>query len=102
MSNSGSKKAKRRIIFITLTITFLLVVLISTSFKTWMQIIDNKKEISSLKGEYKTLLEEQESLNSEVVKLKDPEYVARYAREKFLFSLPGEIIIRHKEVDKND
>ena len=36
-------------------------------------------------------------LKSEVAKLQDPDYVARYAREKYLYSKSGEIIIRIPE-----
>ena len=35
-----------------------------------------------------------EELEGTVTKLQDPDYVARYAREKYLFSKDGEIIIR--------
>ena len=47
------------------------------------------KSISKLK-------EEEEYLNMEVEKLKDPDYVARYAREQFLYSKDGEFNIRIK------
>ena len=40
------------------------------------------------------LKEEEEELKGQVTKLQDPDYVARYAREKYLFSKDGEIIIR--------
>ena len=43
---------------------------------------------------YEELLEEQDSLKSEVVKLQDPEYVARYAREKYLYTKDGETILK--------
>ena len=39
------------------------------------------------------MLESEESLEGEVVKLQDPEYVAKYAREKYLFTKDGELII---------
>ena len=38
--------------------------------------------------------QKEEKLNSDVEKLKNPEYVARYLREKFLYSKEGEYIIR--------
>ena len=41
-------------------------------------------------------LEEEETLKSEIVKLQDDEYIARYAREKYLYSKDGEIIIKIK------
>ena len=33
----------------------------------------------------------------EVTKLHDDDYVARYAREKYMYSLPGEFIIKITE-----
>ena len=40
--------------------------------------------------------EEEDILKSEVKKLKDPVYVAKYAREKFFYSGDNEYIIRMK------
>ena len=61
------------------------------------KILQNKRKINSLNSEYTSLLEKEESLNSEVTKLQDPDYVARYAREKYMYSLPDEVIIRIPE-----
>ena len=63
-------------------------------FRDWMQIMDNKQQIASLTTYYNELLDEEESLTSEVTKLHDSNYVARYAREKYMYSLPGEYIIK--------
>ena len=45
----------------------------------------------------KNKLSEEEELKSEINKLQDPEYVARYAREKYLYSKDDEIIIKIEE-----
>ena len=66
-------------------------------FRDWLQIVDNKQQIASLTSYYDDLLKEEESLTSEVTKLHDPDYVARYAREKYMYSLPGEFIIKIPE-----
>ncbi len=58
----------------------------------------NNNRIAYLDKYYASLLLEEESLNSEVTKLHDDDYIARYAREKYMYSLPGEIIIK---IDKN-
>ena len=39
----------------------------------------------------------KKSLTSEVTKMNDPEYLARYAKEKFLYSKDDEVIIRMGE-----
>ncbi len=43
--------------------------------------------------------DEEDKLNSDIKKLKDPEYVARYAREKYMYSKDGELIIRLPDDD---
>ena len=56
--------------------------------------------MQNLNNYYDELLAEEESLNSEVTKLHDSEYVARYAREKYMYSLPGEFIIKMPTKDE--
>ena len=89
-----TKKEKRRLIIYLLIIIPLLVFLASTLFSYWVQIYNNKNEKENLTLRYKEILEEEQELKSKIKKLQDPEYIARYAREKYLFSKDGEIIIR--------
>ena len=58
-------------------------------YSSWQKINKIKKEKEIIK-----LKQKEEKLNSDVEKLKNPEYVARYLREKFLYSKEGEYIIR--------
>ena len=69
-------------------------IIISTIFSDAMQIYNNRRETERLREEYSMLLEKETSLRSEVIKLQDPDYVARYAREKFLYTKDGEKILR--------
>ena len=39
----------------------------------------------------------KEELETNVKKLEDPEYLARYAREKYFYSKEGELILRIPE-----
>ncbi len=80
--------------FLLVAIFIFIVILISTIFSDMMQIYSNRRETKVLQERYTSLLEEEASLHSEVVKLQDPDYVARYAREKFLYSKDGEKILR--------
>ncbi len=89
-----SNKAKRRIFFAFLLFFSLLIALFSAVFKDWTQIIRNQQQTKILSAKYNSLLKQETSLESEVNKLQDPEYVARYAREKYLLSKEGEIIIK--------
>lgn len=53
-----------------------------------------RDEKTSLLNEIEDLKADEEKLKMEVLKLNDPDYVARYAREKYLYSKDKEILIR--------
>jgi len=94
MERRKSKKEKRRIIMISFLVLSLSAFLVKSVFSDWVQILKNNQQIHELNDKKKVLLDEEASLKSEVTKLENPEYVARYAREKYLYSMPDEIIIR--------
>ena len=94
MAKKGLKRAKQRLMLEILIFLVLLAFLVFSMFKVWMQIIENKSSIVSLQEKYEKLLEEEKQLKSDVNKLQDPDYVARYAREKYLYTKDGELIIR--------
>lgn len=75
-------------------VALFMLILIGTVFNDWTTIKENVKETEELNARYQTLLEEEASLNSEVIKLQDPEYVARYAREKYMYTKNGEKILK--------
>ena len=89
-----TKKEKRRMIFISLVIVGLIVSLVKSVSKDWTKIMDNNNKIEELNKKYSDLLLEEEKLSSEVTKLQDSDYVARYAKEKYMYSADGETIIR--------
>lgn len=59
-----------------------------------------KKEEAALREELKNLTNEEESLNDEIIKLKDPDYIAKYARENYFYTKKGEYVIKINEVEK--
>lgn len=65
--------------------------------KIWTQIYAKYKEKKELEEKLLKLKKEEENLSLDVEKLQDPEYVARYLREKFFYSKDGEYIIRIPE-----
>lgn len=71
-----------------------MVMLVQSVAKDWTEIMDNNKQIKQLTEEYNELLAEEEKLESDVTKLQDSDYIARYAKEKFLYSEDGDMIIR--------
>lgn len=94
MKKKGLKQAKRRLIIYIFIFLGGCVFVCFTTFKTWIQIIDNKTTVAKLNSQYDKLLEQEKQLKSDVNKLQDPDYVARYAREKYLYTKDGELIIR--------
>jgi len=53
-----------------------------------------KNEKIELKKQLVTLEEEKEDLETDILKLNDPEYIAKYVREKYFYSKEGELILR--------
>lgn len=88
------KKEKRRLIIISFVTLLLLSFFATGLYRNFMQILSNRKEAAKLEAEYENLIDRQKSLTSEVTKMQDSNYVARYAKEKYLYSQEGEIIIR--------
>lgn len=94
MKKKVTQKDKRRILLISFLLIGSMALLVKSVYKDWVVIFQNQKTTTKLNTEYANLLDEEKKLKSEVKKLQDPDYVARYARETFLYSLPGEIIIK--------
>ena len=94
----AKRKKKKRAIKKTAFFTMVsLGIIISLSYvftSYFMEIYKIYKEKKDLTKEIAKLEEEEEKLESDVQKLQDPEYVARYAREKYLYSKDGEFIIK--------
>ena len=91
-----SKKSKRRLLLISFLMFVCIGIIACSVLKDLLAIMDNKKKAIALEARYNELLKEEKELKAEVTKLKDPEYVARYARETYFYSLPGEVIIKMK------
>ena len=95
-----NKGAKRRLLLL-FSIFVLLVGYMSYSTITyWKHILQNKKDTKELEKKYSKLVSNKEILEKDLVKLQNPDYVAKYAREKYLYSKEGELII--KIVDDNN
>lgn len=92
-----TKKDKRRLLIWSLLIVIVFSYLSVFSVNYWTQILSNKKEKETLEQQYLELLAKEEELNSEITKMQDPDYIAKYAREKFLLSKEGEVIIKVDE-----
>lgn len=89
-----TKKDKRRVLLGLLVISIMLSYLSVFIYNYWNQILTNEKEKTKLMNEYEALLKAEDELNSEITKMQDPEYIAKYAREKYGYSKNDEVIIK--------
>lgn len=62
-------------------------------FNTWQAIYENRRLKIELQEKYDKLVDKEETLTGQVTKLQDPEYIAKYARERYKYSKEDEFII---------
>lgn len=98
----AAKKTKRRLaIFAPLSVVIIAYFLISST-NSVLNIISLNKEKQNLEQELITLKADEENLKNEIQKLKDPDYIARFARENYLYSKNGEYIIKIEDKSKKE
>lgn len=90
----NKKKTKRRLILGFLVISIMVCYLGVFIYREWSMILANNNEAEELRERYEALLKEEDELNSEITKMQDADYVAKYAREKYGYSKEGEVIIK--------
>lgn len=100
MGKKVTKKEKRRLTLFVLVFIFIISFMCINIFPDWLKIMANNKEITLLKENYEELLDNETALKAEVQKLQNPSYVERYAKEKYLYTKDGEIIIRKTDTNK--
>jgi cell division protein DivIC len=91
------KRIKKNLLFFSVLYLVVGLVLLQSVFSTFYNIYLKTKEKRNFEKQLIELKEKEEELNGTVTKLQNPDYVARYAREKYLYSKDGEIIIRIPE-----
>ena len=92
-TNKAKKKILRFVVFGVISFLFI-IPLFSILLDITMQISGKYKEKDELNNELNKLKEEEQELSTDVQKLQDPEYVARYLREKYYYSKSDEFIIK--------
>lgn len=90
----SNKKAKIRIFLFFIVFGSITLYLSYNFFSNINMIMEITEEKQALEDKLANLYDEESELNSDIKKLEDPEYVARYAREKYMYSKDGELIIR--------
>lgn len=95
-----SKSTKRRLrVFGILSLVCILYFIFCLGFELY-KVHELKLEEKQLKEEYESLKKEAEELEVEIDELNDPEYLAKYARENYLYSKDGEYIIKLNDKDE--
>jgi len=100
MAKRKVKKKARRIVTFGLISIALIVFIVITLGRVFFDIVDKYKEKKELENQLIALQEKEKELENDVNKLEDPEYLARYAREKYFYSKDGELILRIPEDEK--
>lgn len=89
-----NQKLKRRMLFLGFGSIIVITITVFSIGKYWVEIYQKYKEKQELEQKLYSLKEEEDALKVDVERLQDPEYVARYAREKYYYSKDGEFILR--------
>ena len=94
MAKKKAKKKAIRFLFFGITCITLVIIILITLTNVWVDIYEKYKEKKQLEEKLLKLKEAEEELVLDVEKLQDPEYIARYLREKYFYSKDGEYIIK--------
>lgn len=102
MARRKNKKSKRRLaIFGTLSILAIAYFIFTACYYSY-KIAVLEKSKKDLQQQLTSLHEQEETLSTNIQKLKDPEYIAKYARENYMYSRDGEYILKIEEEQKDE
>ena len=87
-------KSKIRIFLSLIVFGFVTAALGYNCIVNILKIQDMKNEKDELEKKLVGLQEEKEILETDILKLEDPDYIAKYVREKYFYSKDGELILR--------
>lgn len=94
MKKKKNKSRKPHIFLLSLACILVVAFMFFSIYNDWIEIKAKEKEEEKLNNDLIALKEDEERLESEISRLQDPEYLARYAREKYFYSKENELIIR--------
>ena len=95
--STSRKKMRRRMLLLGLTSIGIIFAMTFTIGKYWVEIFEKYQEKKELDKELTLLKEKEEELKVDANKLQNPDYIARYAREKYQYSKDGEFILQIPE-----
>ena len=96
------KKAKRRLLVFGPIAIFVIIYCAFTLVTTVTDLYSLKMEETNLNNKLENLKTNASDLKTEITKLQDKDYVARYARENYLYTKNGENVIKTKEKKKKE
>ena len=102
MARRKNKKSKRRLAFFGTFSLFVIGYFVFNLFYYSYRIMVLEKTKADLENELTVLKKNEETLSSDIQKLKDPEYIAKFARENYMYSRDGEYIIKIEDDKKLD
>lgn len=103
MANKKNKVIKRRLIVFGSISVLAIVYFVANLINFSISINSLKEQKKDLSEQLENLKKESEDLKIEIEKLKDPEYIARFAREEFSYSKKdGEYIIKIEEKEQEE
>ena len=97
MSKKKKKKTSKSKIRIFVSLIVFCSVTLALGYNCFMNIVKiegMKQEKIELQEKLISLREEKEVLETDIMKLEDPDYIAKYVREKYFYSKEGELILR--------
>ena len=102
MAKVVPKASKRRLVILGPIALFIIFYFLFSIGSYGYRLINLSRQEEELKEKLLTLQAEEQELKIEIQKLKDPDYLARYAREKYLYSKDGEYIIKIEDTKKEE
>ena len=89
----------RLIVFGTISCGILVYAIVNLCIYSY-QIKNLSEQKKALGNELNSLKETEENLQTEINRLQDEDYLARYARENYLYTKNGEYVIQVNEINK--
>ncbi len=98
MAKYRKKIKPRKRAFLAVFVSCFIIVGVTFSIgRYWVEIIEKYQEKQDLEQELTALKEKEEELEVDANRLQNPDYVARYAREKYSYSKDGEYVLKIPE-----
>lgn len=100
MARKKNKKSKRRLaIFGTLSVLAIVYSIFTACYYSY-KIAVLEKSKKQLNEQLTELQKQEKNLTTDIQKLKDPEYIAKFARENYMYSKDGEYILKIEDEEK--